>query len=87
MEATQHRDSEKGELRARLEDATDKAKEVFQRLQEQTVAAAKTSDKVVREHPYQAIGVAFGVGVLIGVLATWCRYENENSLQNGKSQA
>ena len=80
MEATEHGNSAKGELRARLEDATDKAKEVFQRLQEQTVAAAKTSDKVVREHPYQAVGIAFGVGVLIGVLAMRCRYENENSL-------
>ena len=75
MEATQHRDSEKGELRAKLEAATDKAKEVFQRLQEQTVAATKTSDKVVREHPYQAIGIAFGVGLLVGVLAGRCRRE------------
>jgi ElaB/YqjD/DUF883 family membrane-anchored ribosome-binding protein len=75
MEATQHRDSEKGELRATLEAATDKAKEVFRHLQEQTVAAAKTSDKVVREHPYQAIGIAFGVGLLVGVLAARRRCE------------
>jgi ElaB/YqjD/DUF883 family membrane-anchored ribosome-binding protein len=76
MEATEHGNSEKGELRARLEAATEKGKEVFKRLQEQTVAAAKTSDKVVREHPYQAIGIAFGVGLLVGVLAaTRCRCE------------
>ena len=31
----------------------------------QTVAAAKATDKAVREHPYQAIGIAFGVGLLI----------------------
>jgi ElaB/YqjD/DUF883 family membrane-anchored ribosome-binding protein len=76
MEATEHGDSEQGKLRARLEAATEKGKEVFKRLQEQTVAAAKTSDKVVREHPYQAIGIAFGVGLLVGVLAaTRCRRE------------
>ena len=75
MEATEHRDNEKGELRAKLEAATDKAKEVFQRLQAQTVAAAKTSDKVVRAHPYQAIGIAFGVGLLVGVLAGRCGRE------------
>jgi len=76
MEATEYGDREKGENRTRLQAATDKAKEVFKRLQEQTVAAAKTSDKVVREHPYQAIGIAFGVGLLVGVLAaTRCRRE------------
>ena len=68
MEATEHGDSEKGELRAKLEAATEKAKEVCKRLQEETVAAAKVTDKVVREHPYQAVGIAFGVGLLIGVL-------------------
>jgi ElaB/YqjD/DUF883 family membrane-anchored ribosome-binding protein len=75
MEATEHGDSEKRDLRARLETATEKAKEVCKRLQEQTVAAAKATDKAVREHPYQAIGIAFGVGVLIGVLVARSRRE------------
>jgi ElaB/YqjD/DUF883 family membrane-anchored ribosome-binding protein len=71
--ATERGDTEKHELRARLEVATEKAKEVCKRLQEQTVAAAKATDKAVHEHPYPAIGIAFGVGVLIGVLAMWRR--------------
>jgi ElaB/YqjD/DUF883 family membrane-anchored ribosome-binding protein len=69
MEAPNRVDTEKGELRAKLEAATEKAKEVCNRLQEETVAAAKATDKTIREHPYQAIGIAFGVGVLVGVLA------------------
>ena len=73
MEATEHGDSEKRELRAKLEAATEKAKEVCKRLQEQTVAAAKATDKAVREHPYQAVGIALGVGVLIGVLVSRSR--------------
>jgi len=36
-------------------------------LEEKTAAAAKAADKIVREHPYQAIGIAFGVGLLTGV--------------------
>ena len=72
MEATEHRDTEKHELRAKLEAATEKAREVCKRLQEETVAAAKATDKVVREHRYQAIGIGFGVGLLIGVLAMRC---------------
>jgi ElaB/YqjD/DUF883 family membrane-anchored ribosome-binding protein len=73
MEAAERGDSEKHELRARLEAATEKAKEVCKRLQEETVAAAKATDKAVREHPYQAIGIGFGLGLLIGVLVTRCR--------------
>ena len=75
MEATEHGDNEKRDLRAKLEAATEKAKEVCKRLQDESVAAAKATDKAVREHPYQAIGVAFGVGVLIGVLVSRCRRE------------
>jgi ElaB/YqjD/DUF883 family membrane-anchored ribosome-binding protein len=75
MEATEHGDSAKGELRARLEAATEKAKEVCKRLQEETVAAAKATDKVIHEHPYQAIGIGFAVGVLIGALVARCRHE------------
>jgi ElaB/YqjD/DUF883 family membrane-anchored ribosome-binding protein len=65
--------SQKGrELRARLARSLQRAKETGARLQEQTVAsakaAAKMADTVVRDHPYQAIGVAFALGVLIGAL-------------------
>ena len=62
-----------GEIRARLQAAVERAKAVYERLQEKTVAAAKATDKTVREHPYQAIGIAFGMGVLIGVLAARSR--------------
>ncbi len=73
MEATETGDIEKSELRAKLEASIEKAKVACERLQEQTVAAAKATDKAVREHPYQAVGIAFGVGVLIGVLVGRCR--------------
>jgi ElaB/YqjD/DUF883 family membrane-anchored ribosome-binding protein len=65
---------EKGRaLRAKLETAVEKAKALYERLEEKTIAAAKVADQTVREHPYQAIGIAFGVGVLIGVLAARSR--------------
>jgi ElaB/YqjD/DUF883 family membrane-anchored ribosome-binding protein len=56
------------EVRSRLAQAIDSAKNTCHRLEERTVAAAKATDKVIRDHPYESIGVAFGVGVLIGVL-------------------
>lgn len=62
-------DNEKANIRAKLEEAIEKAKGVCQRLEEKTVAAAKTADKAVRTHPYPALGIAFGMGLLVGVLA------------------
>ena len=70
MNAIATEDNEKTNIRAKLESAIEKAKDACERLEEKTVAAAKTADKAVRTHPYQAIGIAFGVGLLVGVLAT-----------------
>lgn len=57
------------EARARLRKALVVAKESCEDLQEKAVEGARATDKVIREHPYQSLGVAFGVGLLIGVLA------------------
>jgi ElaB/YqjD/DUF883 family membrane-anchored ribosome-binding protein len=56
------------EARSRLMVALESAKERCEELQEKAVAGAKATDKVIRDHPYESIGVAFGVGLLIGVL-------------------
>ena len=60
-------------MRVKLEQAIERTKALCERLERKTVAAAKAADQTVREHPYQAIGVAFGVGILIGVLAARSR--------------
>jgi ElaB/YqjD/DUF883 family membrane-anchored ribosome-binding protein len=61
------------ELKDRLSSALDSAKTTYQRIQENTVAGAKVADKTIRQHPYESIGIAaglaFGLGLLIGVLA------------------
>jgi len=56
------------EARSRLREALEKAKITCHSLEEKTVATAKAADKVIRDHPYESLGVAFGVGLLIGVL-------------------
>ncbi len=73
MNAIATEENEKTNIRAKLESAIEKAKDTCERLEEKTVAAAKTADKAVRTHPYHAMGIAFGVGLLIGVLATRSR--------------
>lgn len=60
------------EARARVSAALDRAKSTFADLQAQGIesaqAAAKKADETIRAHPYESIGIAFGVGVLLGVL-------------------
>jgi ElaB/YqjD/DUF883 family membrane-anchored ribosome-binding protein len=57
-------------LRERLADVLERAKETGRKLEERAAAGAKATDKLIRENPYQSLGIAFGVGLLIGVLAT-----------------
>lgn len=56
------------EVRRRLASALESAKATYGRLKEKTVKAAHTTDHAIREHPYQSIGIACGVGLLIGIL-------------------
>lgn len=69
LAATAHVAEEKvAEARKRLTVAIEKAKETWASVQEKVVAGAKATDQVIREHPYRALGVAFGAGALIGYL-------------------
>jgi ElaB/YqjD/DUF883 family membrane-anchored ribosome-binding protein len=61
--------SERGmAARERLAAALEIAKDTQRKLQERALAGAQATDRLIREHPYQSIGIAFGVGMLIGVL-------------------
>src|SRR5579859_4488388 len=54
--------------RERLAAALEVAKQTRQKLQERAVVGAQATDRLIREHPYQSVGLAFGVGMLLGVL-------------------
>jgi ElaB/YqjD/DUF883 family membrane-anchored ribosome-binding protein len=56
------------EARERLSTALERGKEVWGRVQDGAVAKAKAADVVIRDNPYRAIGIAFGVGALLGFL-------------------
>jgi len=56
------------EARNRLSAAIESAKETCNRLQQKAVEGAKATDRLIRDKPYQAIGIAFGVGALVGLL-------------------
>ncbi len=62
------------EARERLRAAVERARTVCTEVEERTVATARAAahqtDAVVRSHPYESIGVAFCVGVVVGLLVT-----------------
>ncbi|HEY1717880.1 MAG TPA: DUF883 family protein [Verrucomicrobiae bacterium] len=69
LAATAHVAEEKVvEARKRLGAAIEKGKETWSNVQEKAIAGAKATDRVIRDNPYKALGVAFGVGALVGYL-------------------
>ena len=64
-----------GEARKRLRVALESAAKVAGRVRNKGIEGAKAADEAIRENPYQAIGIALGVGALIGYLAAsrWAR--------------
>ncbi len=69
LSATAHVAEEKVvEARRRLTAAIEKGKAALHNIQDKAVAGAKATDQVIRDHPYQSIGVALGVGALFGYL-------------------
>jgi len=52
----------------KLAAALEMAKETQRKLQERAIASARATDRAIREHPYESIGIAFGVGLLLGVV-------------------
>ena len=56
--------------RQRLSDALERGREAWGGVEEQASEGVKAADKAIRKHPYQSIGIAFGVGTLLGILLT-----------------
>jgi len=67
-ETASHSGEHAERLRARLKAALAAARQACHSLEAKAVAAAKSAAEVVRAHPYQSLGLAFGAGLLLGVL-------------------
>src|SRR5678815_477471 len=64
-----------GEARKRLVAALENGKEIYGRVRDKAAEGVKVADQAVHEHPYESIGIALGVGALIGYLLArrWSR--------------
>ncbi len=50
--------------------AWDATKATYQELQDRTAACSRATDQAIRENVYVSLGIAFGTGLLLGLLLT-----------------
>ncbi len=65
---TEHSSDAVGALRARFDAAQERLGELYAGARQKVVAGAKCTDAAIRANPYQALAIAAGVGLLVGVL-------------------
>ena len=58
------------DARTRLATSLQSARGGLQRVEEKARAGARATDQLIREHPYESLGIAFAAGLLIGVLVS-----------------
>jgi ElaB/YqjD/DUF883 family membrane-anchored ribosome-binding protein len=58
------------ELRGRIRAAVSHGKYSLENIRAEALLRAKQADELVHEHPYAAIGIAAGIGALLGVVVS-----------------
>ena len=58
------------DLKTVVQDGQDLLKAGAQEARQRAVFGAQVTDQKVRQYPYQSIGIVFGLGILVGVLAS-----------------
>jgi ElaB/YqjD/DUF883 family membrane-anchored ribosome-binding protein len=61
------------DARARLDKAIVSSRRTCEQAKQKVRKGIKDADELVRQKPYQSIGLAFGAGLLIGTLVVWRR--------------
>lgn len=56
------------DIRERLESARERLNRVYASARQNVAAGARYTDETIRAYPYQSLGIALGVGLLLGVL-------------------
>lgn len=56
------------ELREQLQEKIDSLKAAYQQAEGRVVDVATATDQAIRQKPYQSLGIAAGIGVIVGLL-------------------
>jgi ElaB/YqjD/DUF883 family membrane-anchored ribosome-binding protein len=65
---SEHAEDQLDDLRSRLNNARSKLASFYNGARLQVAAGAKRADETIRSHPYESLGVALGLGLLLGAL-------------------
>jgi ElaB/YqjD/DUF883 family membrane-anchored ribosome-binding protein len=57
------------DIKAVVHDGEQLLKVGARELKGKAITSAKSTDKMVRSHPYQTLGIMLGVGLIVGLLA------------------
>jgi len=73
-----------GQARKRLAAALENTRDMYGRVREKAADGVKAADEAVREHPYQAIAIALGVGAILSylVVRACARPSTDNGTDN-----
>jgi ElaB/YqjD/DUF883 family membrane-anchored ribosome-binding protein len=55
-------------LRRRFDAARERLQGIYAESKERVAAGARSTDHAIREHPYQSLLIAAGVGVIVGLV-------------------
>ncbi len=64
------------QARHRLSATLERGREMYGEVKDRAVKSAKAGDEFVRTNPYAAVGIALGVGALIGIILARRRSED-----------
>jgi len=57
------------DIKAVVRDGQELLKAGAGQVKEKAIAGARTTDQAIRKSPYQTLGIVFGVGLIVGLLA------------------
>lgn len=66
--ASHQMDETVDELRLNLQEKLDNLKARYQQAEDRVVDTATAADKAIRDKPYQSLGIAAGIGIVVGLL-------------------
>lgn len=68
VQTASHRmDETVDDLRLHLQEKLDQLKASYQQAEDRLVTTASATDRAIREKPYQSLGIAAGIGLIIGL--------------------